>query len=176
LDDARVTRAIFQRLYEMTLELPLNLLAEIVRLGEQVDWAGYRPFYEALRSRSKETVSARQVSDSAIGPIFQGYDTRNLPVLLPNQQFYALDPDETAAILEYGGAFSHHFPDYEYRPQQVEMLRAVTHALSEGRHLMVEAGTGTGKSFAYLIPAALWAMQNGARVVISTAPSTCKTN
>jgi DNA polymerase-3 subunit epsilon/ATP-dependent DNA helicase DinG len=168
LDDARVTRAIFQRLYEMTLDLPLHLLAEIVRHGEQVDWPGYRPFYEALRTRSKEVVSAREVSDSANGPIFQGYDTRNLPVLQPHQQFYALDPDETASILEHGGAFSRHFPDFEYRPQQVEMLRAVTHALSEGRHLMVEAGTGTGKSFAYLIPASLWAMQNGARVVIST--------
>lgn len=168
LDDARVTRAVFQQLYEMTLDLPLHLLAEIVRLGEQVDWAGYRPFYEALKSRSKETVSARQVRDSASGPLFEGFNTRNLPGLIPKQQFYALDPDETAAILEYGGAFSRHFPDYEYRPQQVQMLRAVTQALSEGRHLMVEAGTGTGKSFAYLIPAALWAIQNGARVVVST--------
>ena len=48
------------------------------------------------------------------------------------------------------------------------MLRAVTQALSQGHHLMVEAGTGTGKSMAYLIPAALWAIQNGLRVVIST--------
>ncbi len=73
-----------------------------------------------------------------------------------------------ASILEPGGIFAHHFPHFEYRPQQVEMLRAVTEALSEGRHLLVEAGTGTGKSMAYLIPAALWAMHNNRRVVIST--------
>jgi ATP-dependent DNA helicase DinG len=73
-----------------------------------------------------------------------------------------------AAILEHGGPFSRQFPNFEFRPQQVEMLREVTRALSEGRHLMVEAGTGTGKSMAYLIPAALWAMQNNTRVVIST--------
>ena len=48
------------------------------------------------------------------------------------------------------------------------MLRAVSNALSTGQHLMVEAGTGTGKSFAYLVPAALFAMQNNTRVVIST--------
>jgi len=48
------------------------------------------------------------------------------------------------------------------------MLRAVTRAFSNGHHLMVEAGTGTGKSFAYLVPAALWATQNNLRVVIST--------
>ena len=48
------------------------------------------------------------------------------------------------------------------------MLRSVTRALSENRHLLVEAGTGTGKSMAYLLPAALWALKNGQRVVIST--------
>ena len=48
------------------------------------------------------------------------------------------------------------------------MLRAVANSLSLGNHLMVEAGTGVGKSFAYLIPAALFAIQNNTRVVIST--------
>ncbi len=48
------------------------------------------------------------------------------------------------------------------------MLRAIAHALSDRRHLLVEAGTGTGKSMAYLIPAAIWAIENNTRVVIST--------
>jgi Rad3-related DNA helicase len=48
------------------------------------------------------------------------------------------------------------------------MLRSICRALNNDQHLMVEAGTGTGKSFAYLIPAAMWGMQNGLRVVIST--------
>ncbi len=48
------------------------------------------------------------------------------------------------------------------------MLRAVANALSYGQHLMVEAGTGVGKSFAYLVPAALFALENNTRVVIST--------
>ncbi len=168
LDDARVTRAIFLRLYEMALEMPLQLLAEIVRFSETTEWGGYRAFYEALRARSKESISARQVRQGYAGPIFDGYSTRNVPPLSPKPQIYPLDPDETASILEIGGSFSRHFPSFEYRPQQVEMLRAVTHALSSGQHLMVEAGTGTGKSMAYLIPAALWAVQNGLRVVIST--------
>ena len=80
----------------------------------------------------------------------------------------ALDTDETAAILEHGGAFDRYFESFEHRPEQVEMLRAVTEALSRGQHLMVEAGTGVGKSFAYLIPAALFAMRNNTRVLIST--------
>ncbi len=57
---------------------------------------------------------------------------------------------------------------YEHRPEQVEMLKVVTNALSNGNHLMVEAGTGVGKSFAYLVPAALFAIQNNTRVVVST--------
>jgi DNA polymerase-3 subunit epsilon/ATP-dependent DNA helicase DinG len=79
-----------------------------------------------------------------------------------------LDPDEVASALEIGGIFSRHFPNYEHRPQQIEMLRSVTQALSDNCHLLVEAGTGIGKSMAYLIPAALWALKNGQRVVIST--------
>ena len=57
---------------------------------------------------------------------------------------------------------------FEERPQQVEMAEAVAGAFSDGGHWLMEAGTGVGKSLAYLIPAALYALRNGARVVIST--------
>ena len=79
-----------------------------------------------------------------------------------------MNADEAASFLEYGGPFSHYFEQYEFRTQQVEMLRSVTRAFSGGKHLLVEAGTGTGKSFAYLVPAALWSIKNNVRVVIST--------
>ena len=61
-----------------------------------------------------------------------------------------------------------YFETYEQRPEQVDMLKAVTNALSNGNHLLVEAGTGVGKSFAYLVPAAMFAVQNNTRVVVST--------
>lgn len=168
LDDARVTCAVYRSLYVIGMELPIQLLAEIVRLGEGIDWAGYGIFFDIFRSRSKETISARQVRQGYSGPIFDGYNARDLTALSPNPQQVSLDPDEVASALELGGIFSHYFPNYEYRPQQIEMLRAVTRALSENRHLLVEAGTGTGKSMAYLLPSALWALKNGHRVVIST--------
>ncbi len=53
----------------------------------------------------------------------------------------------------------------EHRPEQQEMCRAVAEALVLGRHLVVQAGTGTGKSLAYLVPAAL----SGKKVVVATA-------
>lgn len=66
------------------------------------------------------------------------------------------------------GNFARHHPEYEYRPGQVEMARAVTEAFNQGEVLLVEAGTGTGKSLAYLVPALYWAVNNQQRVVIST--------
>jgi ATP-dependent DNA helicase DinG len=168
LSDARVTCAVYRSLYEIGMELPIQLLAEILRLAENIEWAGYGIFYDLLRARSKETISGRQARQGYSGPIFDGYNAQDFTTLLPSTQQVSLDPDEVASALELGGIFSHHFPNYEYRPQQIEMLRAVTQALSENRHLLVEAGTGTGKSIAYLLPAALWSLKNGQRVIIST--------
>lgn len=63
------------------------------------------------------------------------------------------------------GALSRWHPNYEYRPGQLEMAEAVEAALADGKHLIVEAGTGTGKTLAYLVPAIL----SGRRIVVSTA-------
>ena len=63
-----------------------------------------------------------------------------------------------------GGRLGQCHPNYEYRPGQLEMAEAVTQALAEHRHLVVEAGTGTGKTLAYLVPAILARR----RIVIST--------
>jgi len=63
-----------------------------------------------------------------------------------------------------GGVLARSPLPYEYRPGQLEMAKAVERALSERRHLIVEAGTGTGKTLAYLLPA----LRTGKRVIIST--------
>ena len=63
-----------------------------------------------------------------------------------------------------GGILAQSPLPYEYRPGQMEMAKAVERALSEHRHLIVEAGTGTGKTLAYLLPA----LRTGQRVIIST--------
>ena len=72
-------------------------------------------------------------------------------------------------ILEPGGAIARRLGDrYEFRPQQLEMATGVAQALSDKHHLLVEAGTGVGKSFAYLLPAIDYAVRQKKRVVIST--------
>jgi ATP-dependent DNA helicase DinG len=76
--------------------------------------------------------------------------TRTLPTL---HEFFAP-----------GGILANSPLPYEYRPGQLEMAKAVERALAERRHLIVEAGTGTGKTLAYLLPA----LRTGQRVIIST--------
>jgi len=66
------------------------------------------------------------------------------------------------------GLIAQSHPEYEYRPGQVDMARAVLRAFEEKRHLIVEAGTGTGKTLAYLVPAVASALAGRGRVIIST--------
>ncbi len=164
LDDARCTHALYVDLYEKALKLPVELIAEFVRLSEPFDWGASWLFSRILRDRWQQPLKSKPEHSHT----FNFPSVALQPPLKPVESPTPLDPDEIAALLEYGGPFSRYFPAYEQRPQQVEMMRAVSHALSYGQHLMVEAGTGTGKSFAYLVPAALWSTTNDLRVVIST--------
>jgi ATP-dependent DNA helicase DinG len=67
-----------------------------------------------------------------------------------------------------GGPLCAVLQDYEHRPQQVEMAQAVASAISDREHLIIEAGTGVGKSLAYLLPAFLSARQANEPVIVST--------
>ncbi|UFS72394.1 DEAD/DEAH box helicase family protein [Geomonas sp. RF6] len=73
------------------------------------------------------------------------------------ERFYAPD-----------GVLAQNLPGYEQRPEQVRMALALSEAFNDDKVAIVEAGTGTGKSLAYLLPAALWAVRNKERVVVST--------
>ena len=166
LDDARLTRAVYTSLSQKLLDLPLEILAEINRMSEGVDWDGELAFQLALQQKGRMPIEARKADQDDYGLLFGG--ARVYPPLVPVETPTALDADEIAAQIEHGGPFSRYFDNFESRPQQLEMLRSVAHALSNSQHLMVEAGTGIGKSFAYLIPSVEWALQNSLRVVIST--------
>src|SRR5438105_2460464 len=76
--------------------------------------------------------------------------------------------DSLREVLGPGGALSRVLPGYEPRPPQLTMAARVEDALAHGRALLVEAGTGTGKTLAYLLPAA----RSGLKVVVSTATKT----
>src|SRR5256886_17623968 len=78
-------------------------------------------------------------------------------------------PATLESILGPDGAIARRLGErYEHRPQQLEMATAVEEAFANGHHLLVEAGTGVGKSFAYLLPAIDFAVKHKKRIVIST--------
>ena len=80
----------------------------------------------------------------------------------------SLPQQEVEALLSPDGAVATRLAGYEHRPQQIEMLNAVAAAFNEHNVLTVEAGTGTGKSLAYLLPAITWSRKNRERVIVST--------
>ena len=79
-----------------------------------------------------------------------------------------LDSGETALYLSSSGPLAKISPYFEERPSQIELVKEISSAFNDESVGVFEAGTGVGKSFAYLIPSMLWAINNKERVVIST--------
>lgn len=80
----------------------------------------------------------------------------------------SLDESSVAFHLQRGGTLGM-MNGYEERPGQIDMLKAIVRAFNSREHLAIEAGTGVGKSLAYLVPSIVWAAVNDTAVVISTA-------
>ena len=79
-----------------------------------------------------------------------------------------LDVENLAGLISAGGAMDSLTENFEQRDSQIQLLKGICHAFNEDKIAVFEAGTGVGKSFAYLIPAILWSVQNKERIVIST--------
>ncbi len=86
----------------------------------------------------------------------------------PRQPPLPINTDEIVSMFLPEGLLARSFGAYEYRPEQVRMVKEVCDALNDGLVLMVEAGTGTGKSLAYLSPAIVWSVKNNDPVIVST--------
>ena len=86
----------------------------------------------------------------------------------PPRSLEPLDVEALEGLIGPRGRLAEKHPRYEDRPGQREMLRIVAGLFNDGGVGIVEAGTGTGKSLAYLIPSTAWTIQNGERVIVST--------
>lgn len=112
----------------------------------------------------------------------QEAQTENITPPLELIQFHEqyLD-EESTPLLDFNHADEFFAPngllsqckaDYQYRSQQTEMLHCIKQAFTEKKHALIEAGTGTGKSFAYLVASLLWSFETAQRVIISTGTIT----
>ncbi len=161
-DDALATALLFfaqqQRLQELDLEslerMAALLPAAVSPLGAMIA--------EALGAR------VRRLEGPARRRPVATWAQRLASAAPARQHPRPLDRDDLRAVFLPGGALSRSMEAYEHRHGQLKMMDAVADALADGHHLLVEAGTGTGKSLAYLIPAIAWALETGRRVVVST--------
>jgi ATP-dependent DNA helicase DinG len=129
------------------VELLRGLHARCAGLAAPLELVSSSTFLPTRPERRRRQPAARRPDDEA----------PPLPVTDP----------EVDAVLGPGGALERHVEGFRSRPEQGVMARGVARTLSEGGVLAVEAGTGTGKSLAYLAPAALFAARNGRKVAVA---------
>jgi len=177
--DAEITARVFHRLLTMATGQPATKVAFIARAARAANapvadlLEGLIPHASGANAAPSDTrpenghghagvsgLNFERLADAPPANRGDGTPTGVLRRELTEQQIEnLLAPD---------GIFAQSFPNFETRPQQAEMLKAVTRAIFQGRKLVVEGGTGIGKSIAYLLPAVLYAAANGQRVVVST--------
>jgi predicted DnaQ family exonuclease/DinG family helicase len=163
LDDAQATRRLFVALMRKAQILDHGTLMALTNIARRSQWS----LYDALIGLLDDDVVMKS------NPL--EVDLQNLRqrpkrsrVFTPSSERNPVEEHEIESMLSSGGSIARCFPDYEIRQEQIQMARAVAQSLSNGEHLIVEGGTGIGKSVAYLLPSILFAIRNQTRVVIST--------
>jgi ATP-dependent DNA helicase DinG len=161
LDDARATALLYWALWQKALALPYATLYEISQAASGIDWDAGIVFTSALQEQQTTAPAGSQAVH------FEPFKPTSEP-LHPNASTVPLDIEAITTVFADGGALAGSLPEFQPRQQQQQMAQAVAEAFNNAHHMMIEAGTGAGKSLAYLVPAALWAVNNQRRVVIST--------
>lgn len=175
--DVVLAKELFVALEQRAYALDLRVLEAINQLARAIDWS-LAPFFRAVqRARAREAFSGSPlrdhllhhlgVSDVSVEALLAS--RRGAQPLQPRAEPQPIDADAVEDALRPGGALASVLARYEERPQQRAMARAVAETFNRGGELLVEAGTGIGKSLAYLLPAAMFAVQNDERVVVSTS-------
>ncbi|MGB9803415.1 exonuclease domain-containing protein, partial [Desulfofundulus sp.] len=160
LDDALATVSLYRKLIQKAAKMEEQVLLYLASFLERAGSSWSEEITRlALQSRSRKIT--RPVS--FLPPELQEVQEEPARPQTPPHS-----PGELAALLEPGGPLALHLENYEFRPQQKRMVEAVIQALEEEKFLLIEAGTGTGKTIAYLIPAFYWSLSHGQRVLIAT--------
>lgn len=165
LNDSEVTAQVFTHLLGLIDRLDLRELTEISRLTAKIAFPMRDLFEEALRARAKNAFVEPPPTPTPHPPTPSAEEYQPLR---PTGDARPIDIDAVSDFFAADGPLGRAFPGYEQRRPQVDMARAVAQAFNTGDPLIVEAGTGTGKSLAYLTPAAMFAARRGERVVVST--------
>jgi ATP-dependent DNA helicase DinG len=148
-------------------DLPLEALASIARLSPSTGWT-LRDTLSRMAARGKARAFDLKVAR------FESTRGHHLPGLADADERELTCPDPATVLAEFDadGAVGRMYAGFETREEQRRMAEAVLDAFAQRRHLAVEAGTGVGKSVAYLVPAAAFALANGLGVGVATKTNT----
>ncbi len=148
-------------------DLPLEVLSAAAHLSPSTEW----PLRDTL-----SRMAARAKAGSLDLKTLRADSTRghHLPGLADadERELTCPDPDTVLAEFDADGAVGRMYSGFESREEQRRMAEAVLQAFAQRRHLAIEAGTGVGKSVAYLVPAASFALTNGLGVGVATKTNT----
>ncbi len=149
----------------MTKNLPMWALEVMMACARS---AGHKVLMSEVETAMNDRLF-EEIGDEAWYSRFPQYQrTRSRELTLPETWEPLLDEEVEQIFAENGTGLAKIFKSYEPRAGQIKMALEVAHALNERQHLLAEAGTGVGKSLAYLVPCALWSMRNNLPIVIST--------
>jgi Rad3-related DNA helicase/DNA polymerase III epsilon subunit-like protein len=162
ISDARATADLFRVLVGAGRELPGATLVEMRRVASQAP-GPLDAFLNHVMLRPAVEASA-PVDHTVVSTMPPAYRPAGQPLTVGEGRSIA---DAAAALLGPDGPLAAR-EGYEYREAQLQMAMAIGQTLERKRRLMVEAGTGVGKSLAYLTPLALWAARTGKRAVVAT--------
>jgi predicted DnaQ family exonuclease/DinG family helicase len=164
LHDATAAKDVFLALLDKLRSFDPSIIAELDHIGAGADW----PIGRLFRTVSEEKLG--DIFSIAGEPALKIYDISKEKEerLRSKPKRETLDVNRLAAMLEDDGEVAKAMPGFEYRKEQQTMMKAVAEAMNKSGRLIVEAGTGTGKSIAYLLPAIVFASSNGLPVVVST--------
>ncbi len=143
----------------------------IIREAEDGDVVIHNHPTGDLRPSQADINVASALGQRSIGFYIVDNACSRVHVVVPafeQESLHLLDPNRIDALLGPEGVLARNMAAYEYRTQQIEMARLICRGFNEDATVVVEAGTGTGKSMAYLIPSALWSSDNRDKVVVST--------
>jgi ATP-dependent DNA helicase DinG len=155
---------------EKVAEGTINAVAIIRPLAESGDAIIHNHPSGNTHPSHQDLLVANQLGEWGVGFFIVDNQLQEIRIVskpVSVQPLTHLDGEFLSSYLRPGGKLSKR-SDFEYRPGQVKLLQHIVSAFNENFVLIAEAGTGIGKSFAYLIPALSWAQKNNERVVITT--------
>ena len=165
IDDVDALCGMWRILLCALTDLPAGLLSLLADMHEEVSWS-YRPVFSQLALAGKG--SAFSLSDWRHTMLAERRVALRPDAMETLSGFSVPTRDEVAGEFTPEGLAGRMYEEFESRPDQLEMACEVRDALAEGTHRALEAGTGVGKSLAYLVPEVLFAQRNNLTIGVAT--------